>query len=373
MVASASTVAVRADAPDDTRERALGLSDPGDPETPPAARRRAGHAERAALPAAQQRGHQAAVAPIGVIHQSGWRVWRGCNRPPTEVLADGCIGHPDPDFSDEHRRGSGGARRARLVLSVRGAAGGRRLRDPQRELPPGARRSARRPVWDRERCRRTCRAAVGLRRCVVRPWCWPCWPSGPRPDRSRGPAANPRSRTRLVATRLRALPLVGEEARKLWVRAGPWPLFPPRRESVAKRPLACLTADAAARGPRGFPPVARETAEVPGRDPSASLARIGSFVMPNCGRLRLGPRGVVIRQDVEKLAPGGLGGSLGPGSVDVGRVVIGAGSARGAGRVGVGDRPVSRGGAGDRVCCVREVSMTGRRTPTKHIRLRTAR
>ena len=35
---------------------------------------------------------------------------RGRNRAPTEVLADGCIGHRDPDFSAEHRRGPGGAR-----------------------------------------------------------------------------------------------------------------------------------------------------------------------------------------------------------------------------------------------------------------------
>ena len=193
------------------------------------------------------------MTAIGVIHQSGRRVWRGCNRPPTEVLADGCIGHPDPDFSDEHRRGSGGARRARLVLSVRGAAGERRLRDPQRELPPGARRSARRPVWDRERCRRTCRAAVGLRRCVVRPWCWPCSPSGPRPDRSGGPAANPRSRTRpggdppaCLASRWGGSPQAPGPGGSLAVAPAP-------KRICGKTPARVLNSHAAARGPRRLP------------------------------------------------------------------------------------------------------------------------
>ena len=86
-----------------------------------------------------------------------------------------------------------------------------------------------------------------------------------------------------------------------------------------------------------------------------------------------GLRSLVIPHHVEKLAPGGVGGPLDVGCVDVERVMIGTGSARVAGHVRVGDRPVSRRGAGDRVCCVPEVSRTGRRTPTKHIRLRTAR
>ena len=110
--------------------------------------------------------------------------------------------------------------------------------------------------------------------------------------------------------------------------------------------------------PGGLRPVARETAEVPGRDPSASLARIRCFVMPNCGRLRLGPRGVVIGQDVEKLAPGGLGDPLEPGFVDLERAVIATGSGRVAEHAVVGDRLVSRRGAGDRVRCVPEVSRT---------------
>jgi hypothetical protein len=101
----------------------------------------------------------------------------------------------------------------------------------------------------------------------------------------------------------------------------------------------------------GFPQVARETADVPGHDASASLARIRSFVMPNCGRLRLGPRVVVIRQDVKKLALVRSGGSLDPGSVDVERVAIGTGSARVVGHAGVGDRLVSPWGGRSGVLC----------------------
>ncbi len=86
-----------------------------------------------------------------------------------------------------------------------------------------------------------------------------------------------------------------------------------------------------------------------------------------------GARVLVIRQHVEKLAPGGSGGPLAAGFVDVQRVMIQTGPDRVAGHARVGDRPVSRGGAGHRVCCVPEVFTTGRRTLTKHIRLGTAR
>jgi hypothetical protein len=89
----------------------------------------------------------------------------------------------------------------------------------------------------------------------------------------------------------------------------------------------------------GFPQVARETADVQddgrvrvgGENTILGDVELWSFAP--------GTRVVVIGQDVEKLAPGGSGGPLGPGFVDVERVVIGTGSARLAGRVGVGDRP----------------------------------
>ena len=347
------------------------------------------------------------VIPIGVIHQSGRRVWRGWNRPPTEVLADGCIGHRDPDFSDEHRRGSGGApplsaaplccaetigpsaavkrwpctgaslawrRRARLVLSALGAVEARRLRDPQREPPPGAHRSTRRPVCGREHCQRMCHAAVGLRRCVVRPRCWPCSTSGPRPDRI-GVAASRRSRTRPLVSccvpSLRALPL--EEACELRIRPGRWRSLAPGKDSVAKRSLACLAAMLQLGVLGGFPPVAREAADVPG---GARVRVAGENTMLRDAQLRSfgpGARVLFIRQDVRKLASAGSGGPLGTGSVDVGRVMIGTGPDPAVGHVGVGDRPVSRRGAGDRVCCVPEVSRTGQRTLTKHMRRRTAR
>ncbi len=181
---------------------------------------------------------------------------RGCSRAPREVLAGDCIGHRGPGFCDERRRRSGGARwlvsclaagrgrggvclrggvgsgfvveegerrassvtgggcsgwgspgPARLVLSGRGAAGECRPRGPQRGPPPGVRRSARRRVCGRERCRRTRHVAVGLRRCVVPPWCWPCSPSGARRDRSRG-----------------ALALTGDHGRGRW-RPGACPEF----------------------------------------------------------------------------------------------------------------------------------------------------
>ena len=175
-----------------------------------------------------------------------------------------------------------------------------------------------------------------------------------------GPASR-RSRTRLLVSccvpSLRALPL--DEARELRIRPGGWRSLAPGKESVAKRSLACLAAMLQLGVLGGFPQVAREAADVPG---GGRVRVAGENTMLADGELRSfasGARVLVIRQDVEKLAPGGSGGQLGPGSVDVGRVVIGTGSARVAGHVGVGDRPVSRGGAGDRVCCVPEVSRIG--------------
>ena len=184
-----------------------------------------------------QSGRHAEMTASGVIHQSGRRVWRGCNRPPTEVLADGCIGHPGPDFSDEHRRGSGGARRARLVLSAQGAVEERRLRGPQREPPPGARRSTRRPVAvasivsERATQLLGCGAALcgrGVGR-VRRP--------GHGLIVAGGVAASRLSRTRPLVSccvpSLRALPL--EEACELRIRPGRWRSLAPGKESVAKR------------------------------------------------------------------------------------------------------------------------------------------
>ena len=75
----------------------------------------------------------------------------------------------------------------------------------------------------------------------------------------------------------------------------------------------------------GFPQVAREAADVPG---GARVRVAGENTMLRDAQLRSfapGARVLVIRQDVEKLAPGAFGGPLGPGSVDVGRVVIGTG------------------------------------------------
>ena len=175
-----------------------------------------------------------------------------------------------------------------------------------------------------------------------------------------GVAASRRSRTRPLVSccvpSLRALPL--DEACELRIRPGRWRSLAPGKESVAKRSLACLAAmlQLGVRG--GFPQVAREAADVPG---GGRVRVAGENTMLRGGELRsFAPwaRVLVIRQDVEKLAPGGSGGPLGPGCVDVGRVVIGTGSARVAGHVGVGDRPVSRRGAGDRVCCSPEVSRT---------------
>ena len=333
---------------------------------------------------------------------------RGRNRAPTEVLADGCIGHRDPDFSAEYRRGSGGAgccqrhcfarrrsgpgaavkrwpcagasvrwrRRARLVLSLQGVAEERRPRDPQREPPPGARRSTRRRVCDRGHCRRTCRAAVGLRRCVVRPWCWPCSPSGPRPDRSRGGVAANRRFADAAGGDTPACPC-------LWLGRGPassasglgrWRSLAPGKgicgktlARVLRQPCSSLGSSAACCRLRG------KRLMFQAMIASGSLARIRSFVMHELRSFAPGARVVVVPQHVEKLAPGGVGGPLDVGCVDVERVMIGTGSDRAAGRAGVGDRPVSRGGAGYRLCCVPEASRTGQRTPTKHIRLRTAR
>ena len=66
------------------------------------------------------------------------------------------------------------------------------------------------------------RAAVGLRRCVARPWCWPCSPSGTRPDRSGGrcrqPAIRGRGRWRHGCV---PLPMVGEGAGNLRIRPSP--------------------------------------------------------------------------------------------------------------------------------------------------------
>ena len=178
-----------------------------------------------------------------------------------------------------------------LVLSLWGAAEERRPCGPQREPPPGARRSTRRPVCGREHCQRTCRAAVGLRRCVVRPLCWPCSPSGPRPDRSGRRCRQPASRTRPLVSccvpSLRALPL--DEACELRIRPGRWRSLAPGKESVAKRSLACLqpccssASSAASRRLRGKRLTFQAVVA------SASLARIRCFVMANCGRLRLGP------------------------------------------------------------------------------------
>ena len=182
-------------------------------------------------------------------------------------------------------------------------------------------------------------------------------------------AASRRSRTRPLVScgvpSLRALPL--EEACELRIRPGRWRSLAPGKESVAKRSLACLAAmlQLGVRG--GFPQVAREAADVPG---GGRVRVAGENTMLRDAQLRSfapGARVLVIRQDVEKLAPGGSGGPLDAGCVDVERVVIGTGSARVAGHVGVGDRPVSRRGAGNRVCWSPEVSRTGRRTLTRPI------
>lgn len=211
-------------------------------------------------------------------------------------------------------------------------------------------------LWPRH-CQRTCRAAVGLRRCVARPWCWPCSRSGRRPDRSwrrcRQPALADAALGDCVPS-LRALPL--EEACELRIRPGRWRSLASGKESVAKRSLACLAAMLQLGVLGGFPQVAREAADVSG---GGRVRVAGENTMLRDAQLRSfapGARVLVIRQHVRKLAPAGSGGPLGPGSVDVGRVVIGTGSPRVAGHLGVGDRPVSRRGAGDRVCCVPEVS-----------------
>ena len=147
----------------------------------------------------------------------------------------------------------------------------------------------------------------------------------------------------------------------------------PGKESVAKRSLACLTAMRQLGVLGGLLPVAREPAEVRG-DGRVRVA--GENTILRDGELRSfapGARVVVIPRHVEKLAPGGVGGPLDVGCVEVERVMIATGPDRVTGHAGVGDRPVSRGGAGDRLCCVREESRTDQRTPTEHIRLRTAR
>ena len=143
-----------------------------------------------------------------------------------------------------------------------------------------------------------------------------------------GPASR-RSRTRPLVSccvpSLRALPL--DEARELRIRPGRWRSLAPGKESVAKRSLACLAAMLQLGVLGGFPQVAREAADVPG---GGRVRVAGENTMLRDGELRSfapGARVLVIGQDVEKLAPGGLGGPLGPGSVDVGRVVIGTGSA----------------------------------------------
>jgi len=133
----------------------------------------------------------------------------------------------------------------------------------------------------------------------------------------------------------------------------------PGKESVAKRSLACLRAMQQLGVLGGLLPVAREAAEVPG---DGRVRVPGENTILRDGELRsfaAGARVVVVRQHVEKLAPGGVGGPLDVGCVDVERVMIGTGSDRAAGHAGVGDRPVSRGGAGDRLCCVREESKIG--------------
>ncbi len=315
------------------------------------------------------------MTAIGVIHQSGRRVWRGCidRRQKSSLTAASVIAIQTSrtsvaeDLVAPAERGWSSAPRARS-RSVGCAILSESLRPPLADqlVDQFALASI---VSERAAQLLGCGAALcgrGVGR-VRRPGHGLIVAGG-------GPASR-RSRTRPLVSccvpSLRALPL--DEARELRIRPGGWRSLAPGKESVANRSLACLAAMLQLGVLGGFPQVAREAADVPG---GGRVRVAGENTMLRDGELRSfapGARVLVIGQDVEKLAPGGLGGPLGPGSVDVGRVVIGTGSARVARRAGVGDRPVSRREAGDRVCCVPEVSRTGRRTPTKHIRLRTAR
>ena len=142
-----------------------------------------------------------------------------------------------------------------LVLSLWGAAEERRPCGPQRAPPPGARRSTRRPVCGREHCQRTCHAAVGLRRCVVRPLCWPCSTSGPRPDRSGRRCRQPAIADAASGELLRAVAACLAARRSLRAAHPSWPLAVARAwERICGKTVArVLSSHAAARRPRRLP------------------------------------------------------------------------------------------------------------------------
>ena len=182
-----------------------------------------------------------------------------------------------------------------------------------------------------------------------------------------GVAANRRSRTRPLATRYVPCLCLGRElassASGLAVGSRC-----PRKESVCGKTLArVLNGHAAARRPRRLPASCGKRLTFQAMIASASLARIRSFVMSNCGGLRLGPEWWSSVRTSRSSHPVVWPVRSIPAPWYVGRVVIGTGSDRVVGHAGVGDRPVSRGGAGYRVCCVPEASRTRRRTLTRPI------
>ncbi len=117
-----------------------------------------------------------------------------------------------------------------------------------------------------------------------------------------GGAANRRSRTRPLASccvpSLRALPL--DEACELRICPDRWRSLAPGKESVARRSLACLTAMQQLGVLGGFPEVARETADVPDH---GRVRVAGENTMLRDAELRSfapGARVMVIPQHVEK-------------------------------------------------------------------------
>ena len=304
---------------------------------------------------------------------------RGRNRAPTEVLADGCIGHRDPDFSAEHRRGSGGARccqrhcfaRRRSARERRSSAGlVRVLRFPgaaERGWSSASRARSRsvgrailseslRPALGDQLVDQFAIAGTVGERAAQLLDC-----GAPSCGRGVGRVRRPGHGLILaggVAANRRFADAAGGDTPAcpcLWLGREPASSASglavggrsrPGKESVAKRSLACLTAMQQLGVLGGLLPVAQETANGPGHD----RVRVpGENTILRDEQLRSfapGARVVVIPQHVEKLAPGGLGGPLDVGCVDVDRVMIGTGPDRAVGHAGVGDRPVSRRGVG---------------------------
>ena len=135
----------------------------------------------------------------------------------------------------------------------------------------------------------------------------------------------------------------------------------PGRESVANPGWPCFRAMQRLGVLGGLPPVAREPAEVPG-DGRVRVA--GENTNPGDGELRSfapGARVVVVPSARREARTRWLSG----GPLDVRLRGCRAGDPRDgigprAGHTGMGDRPVSRGHAGDRLYCVSEESRTGR-------------